>query len=174
MSLGVPHGPIESSNPYHIEILGDPTPDRSIAIDTMAGRAYNKEVGQRWDEWYAVAGQEVPFLHDPDLLCVVFMEERQVDIASHRKRPICVSTHEPEFSMLESSKQLQRMFLHLDEKALNLAQGSCRVLNGRPAYESCNVGQDISYRRIEDESIDRFMEGPRGEESDDDYRTSKQ
>jgi hypothetical protein len=95
ISLDVPYGTIESSNSDHIEILRDPTPDCSIAIDMIAVRAYNKEVGKRRDERYTIAGQEVPFLHDPDLLCVVFMEECQVDIASHRKRPICISAHEP-------------------------------------------------------------------------------
>ena len=95
ISLDSPYGSIKRGYAYHIEILRDPTPDGGVTIDTIAPRTHNEEKGKGRNEWQSIASQEVPLLDGSDFFCVIFTEECQIDVASHRKCPVRISTYKP-------------------------------------------------------------------------------
>lgn len=66
---------------------------RSINTATFLG--LDEEIGECRNKWQTVTNQQV-FPFDPSqTFYIVFVEERQMDITSHSKRPQGISGHEP-------------------------------------------------------------------------------
>ena len=65
------------------------------AIDLAVRFRHYEEVGECWDERCAVAEKSVSPLEQTELLCIIFPEECQEDIARHSECPQRVGGHEP-------------------------------------------------------------------------------
>lgn len=162
----LPDRTVEGSNTEDIPRCADPAPQGRVTVHLSLVRGGYKGDADGNNEGDAVADKEIGKLHLPQPPRVELVVERQVDVHSHGKCPERIRRHEPRKELVLVTVAHIRgkvspwgAHLHLDQESLELAPGRTSVAQVRSCHECGDIGHQVAERGVEDEPVDRLMEG---------------
>lgn len=184
--MSLPDWAIEQVHAIVVPFAGNPTPKGRVTVHTAAFLVLDPEQDESQEEGKTKAEENIVLFKILELSSTITPVEGQVDIQSHNESPQGISWHEPVNEVSIKSKTEfektgrkwgDRRILHLDQEGLSLAEmdiGDGGALDSRARHQSANTSEDISNGSIEDQSIDRLVEGPRQQEGTDDEANANQ
>ncbi len=91
----LPNRAVESSNAEDIPVRRHPAPQSCVTVHTSLLRRRDKDEGERNNERYSVAAEQIRNLHASQPLGIELEIEGEVHVHGHSQRPEGIGRHEP-------------------------------------------------------------------------------